>query len=624
MKIFPSNTPDLIPETSIVKKKTPLISVFASLAFSFCVAPSYAEIFLKSTQSIKGSAGIVTLPDGKLLTASSPKVIRIFNPSTEKYEGVAFTFPDVSSLPDDLAVIPADPSRNIVGGFAAPSFLDGRVYTVLNNGTVIQSNLESLILSPETGVYQAMFSPSLFGANPIAYRSSNDRLYVAGFDPYNLYKLDWRGSVPTPVMLLPFLPEGRSLNGFQFGPDDKLYAPDVGHGEVIKIDVDTGEVTTLVSGIDTPIAVKVDSQGVVYFLGRKTGNVYKYNPALPQDQRLSTLATLEPGLDNLTLKLNENKLFVTSDQNKIYQVNVQTGNVKKVFNSPVGQIWDIDYIPNENTVYVADFSSIKKFNANTGELKSKIIFSDINSGVSQTGAQASSMSVEKGNNGKIVVTDVTQGYIVVLNRDDLSVYDTTLTPDKTGLFFKQPLSAVRVVSNTGEYYLATNTVDGTIVKIYHSDGTISPDNIVTETFATGLNAPVKLKVKDGYVYVVELGQVVQGVPNTGKISKISLTNPADKTVLVSNLNKPNGLDIKGNKMYFVEAGSKKLRTASTIVPSTPPVVKNNLDLQQDVIVSQVNPVAEVNPPSSVAVGKEGEILYVVETGPNAIRTVDND
>ena len=533
--------------------------------------------------------------------------------------------PGNDSLPDDLAIIPANPQLGIPGGFAQGGFLDGRIWTVLDDGAVIQSNLGTFTPYTGTGIYPASYNAALQGLNPITYRKSNDRLYASGFDPYNLYVIDWRGSIPQPVPLLPFLPEGRGLNGFQFGPDE-LYSPDAIHGQILQIDADSGIVTPIVSNILTPIAVKVDSKGNVYFNDRGTGYVYKYNP---QTHQTNILAKLRPALDNLVISLDEKSLYVTNNENEIIKVNADTGINKTLYTAPFQQVWDLKFDPDTNSIFVADFSSVKQFNANNGKLKRESNFSAISSGVASTGSTASSINVESGPNAKIVVTDVTLGNVVVLNKADLSPYDTTLTSNNTNLAFKQPMSGVHVNDPVKEYYLVTNTVDGTIVKISHN-GDINSNNIVTQTVVTGLNAPVKLQINNDFLYIVELGQAYLGIPKTGRISRIPLsalqassvmTNQlSNPQVLVDNLDNPNGLDIINGKMYFVEAGRKRLLKADATTPGNPTVVENGLKLQQDIIVSQFNPVAQINPPSAVTMrlGYNGLKAYINETKPNAI------
>ncbi|MDX1837137.1 hypothetical protein DIZ81_07220 [Legionella taurinensis] len=599
--------------------------VFTSLLAAWPVHQATAHarstsLFLQSTEETKGSYGLTTRNNNQLLTASAPKVIRLFNVIEKQFEGVFYTLSEVSSFPLDLTIIPPNPSRDVPGGIAISSFLDGRVITVLTNGSVIQSNMEAFQLLPETGLYKATFGPSLLGVDGIAYRRQNDRLYVAGFDPYNLYELDWRGSLPRPIPLLPFLPEGRWLNSFQFGPDGLLYAPDVVHGQIVVINVETGVVTPLVENIDKPAAVKVDRDGRVYFIGRRTGHVYRHNPL--SDETV-LLATLPPGLDNLTLDRSGDKVYVSNNQNQIFEIDVATRATEILFDSPVAQMWDFAYDSDRRSLYVTDLASVKEFNAQDASLESRFVFSDFNSGLTNLNFHATSLTLDAREEGKIILTDMFLGNILVLNRADYSIHDQTLTGDYTGLWYKQPSSTVRVENNGGEYYLAASLLDGTIVKIFHNGG-IESSNVVVESFASGLDAPTKLKIYQGYVYVVELGQTTAGMANSGKISRISLANPRVKEVLVGNLSEPQGLDIVDDVMYFIESKTKRLLKASALNPGTAEVVEENLDLSNDLFVSQLTPVAQATPPAAVAVPPQAEKLFVMETQPNAIRLFEEE
>ncbi|KTC96051.1 hypothetical protein [Legionella erythra] len=592
------------------------ISILAVLsAYPVLAQTRSSSLFLQSTEETKGSYGLVTRNNNQLLTASVPKVIRLFNVVEKQFESVFYTLTEVSSFPLDLTVIPRNPARDVPGGIAISSFLDGRVITVLNDGSIYQSNMEAFQVLPETGLYKATFGPSLLGVDGIAYRCQDDRLYVAGFDPYNLYQLDWQGSFPRPIPLLPFLPEGRWLNSFDFGPDGLLYAPDVVHGQIVVIDVTTGIVTPLVQNIDKPAAVKVDRDGIVYFIGRRTGDVYRHNPFTGESL---LLATLPPGLDNLTLDRSGDKLYVTNNQNQLFEIDIATRETEILFDSPVAQMWDFAYDSDRRSLHVTDLASIKEFNADEATLESHFVFADLDSGLTNLNFHATSLTLDTSQEGKIILTDMFLGNILVLNRADYSIHDQTLTGDYTGLWYKQPSSTVRVENNDGEYYLAASLLDGTIVKISHNGG-IESRNIVVESFASGLDAPTKLKIHQGYVYIVELGQTSKGLANNGKISRISLANPRIKEVLVSNLAEPQGLDIVDDVMYFIESKTKRLLKASALHPDTAQMVEENLDLSSDLFVSQLTPVAQSTPPAAVAVPPQAEKIYVIETQPNAIR-----
>ena len=148
------------------------------------------------------------------------------------------------------------------------------------------------------------------------------------------------GIPPSAINLSPALDQGYGLNAFQFGPDDLLYSPDTTNNQIISIDVDsmpgTGIVKTVVPSSklvanETPIALKIDRNGILYFVCRRSGNVYKFNLTT---QHLTLLVTVEPALDNCSLSLDQTKLYVTNDENKIYQVDVNTGETENFIPIP--------------------------------------------------------------------------------------------------------------------------------------------------------------------------------------------------------------------------------------------------------------------------------------------------
>lgn len=582
--------------------KQTLAFLLAICCFAFAYADD-SKVFIQSTHGIKGFGGLVTKKNGELLLSGQPRNIRIFDPGEQEFEGNAYVLTDFS-FSDDLVIIPRDDSRGIIGGFSIASFLDGRIPTVLNDETVIQSNQGQFIVVPETGIYQASFNPQLIGIDPITYRSSNDRLYAqSALDPTTLYVVDWRGSVPSPIFLNP----PTALNAFQFGPDDKLYAPDVGNNQIVRIDADTGDVTPIVPNILVPIALKVDSHGILYFIGRTTGNVYKYNPT---SNVLTLLATVEPALDNLTISKEEDKLYVTNDENRIVQVDVNTGATNILFDSPIVQPWDLAFDPDTNSLYVADLGSLKQYNSRSAQRERYLILDDVNSGLAGSGS-VSGITVEQGPDAKIVITDITIGNLFVINKSDFSLYDF-IDGFSSGLFSKQPFSAVRITGGSpSEYYLVVNAVDGTILKIFHTAG-----GLAIETFFSGLNSPVKVKHYNGYLYVVEAGQLTQGIPNTGRVSRISIATQI-REVLLDNLNNPQGLDIVDDKLVVLEVGSGRLLQGSASGPGAAIVLKEGLQFSNDLLISSFNPIP-IDPFAGVAADPNGKRIFINQTEPDNI------
>lgn len=582
--------------------------------------PAKEGEFIQATQQIPNFGGL-TYWKGKLLVCGYPKNVRVFDPDIGQFTSDAFVLPQQNfSFPNDVAVIPADTSRGIVGGFVCTSFLDGRIYTVLNNGTIILSNTGPFPVFPQTGpvnVFTASADPTTLNpilqlCQPIAYRKSNDRIYTqTAFAPNVLYSLDWRGSVPTPIMLS----DNVGMGFCQFGSDDKLYAPDTPNDRIVKIDPNTGTVTPFLSGITKPIALKIDEKGVFYIASRQTGMIYRFNPFTDQ---LTTLAVLKPAVTDIALNSDGSILYVTNDQSRIYAVNTHTGGYEIIFDSPIVGPWDLAFDDSTNSLYVADNGSIKQFNSETGQLRRKYVI-DSNPKTFGFGL-ACGIDVESDDDpdAKIVISDVTLGAVAGLRKRDFAVVDlfNPLTDPINGPFLLgiQPFSAVSVRSST-DYYLVTDAVNGRIIQLFPIATGLPP-----QIFFSGLNTPVKLKIHNGYVYVVEAGQVLLEIPNTGQISRIPLNNPtpANQQVLVKNLYQPEGLDIYDNQMLILESGNNRILQASAVGPSTPIVVQQNLQLRDDNLIYQYAP-CKIHRFNGLATNPNGTRIYSNETLPDAIR-----
>ena len=98
------------------------------------------------------------------------------------------------------------------------------------------------------------------GANPITF-SDDGRLFMARcFMGAGLYELDPSGVKPP----RPIDEKLVNFNGFDFGPDGKLYGPIFTGGKLIAVDVDSGAMRTVAEGFKMPAAAKFDAQGRLF------------------------------------------------------------------------------------------------------------------------------------------------------------------------------------------------------------------------------------------------------------------------------------------------------------------------------------------------------------------------
>src|SRR5437588_11500472 len=127
--------------------------------------------------------------------------------------------PNPEGMADDIAFAP---DRTM----AWTGFLTGELYSRKGDGPIKK------------------LASGLPGINSLAYRKDG-RLYASTvFLGDTLYEIDTEGA-KAPRMIMEKM---GGLNGFEFGPDDKLYGPLWFKGQVAKIDVDKPELTVVAGG----------------------------------------------------------------------------------------------------------------------------------------------------------------------------------------------------------------------------------------------------------------------------------------------------------------------------------------------------------------------------------------
>ncbi len=214
-------------------------------------------------------------------------------------------------------------------------------------------------LSPDGVKTGQMVMP---GVNPITF-SDDGRLFVAlDFLGDGLYELD-PDLVEPPRLIIETL---GFLNAFDFGPDGFLYGPIWTMGQVVRIDVDTAELTPVVDDIGIPAAVKFDSQGRLHVLDHLRGEVLRVDTETGSKE---VIAQLPPGGDNLAFD-SQDRLFVShAGDGSIFEV-LPDGTTRTV--SPGGIIVSggvavMARPEGDESVFVADLFTLREFDGLTGE-----------------------------------------------------------------------------------------------------------------------------------------------------------------------------------------------------------------------------------------------------------------
>ncbi|EYF03901.1 Vgb family protein [Chondromyces apiculatus] len=367
------------------------------------------------------------------------------------------------------------------------------------------------------------------GVNPITF-SSDGRLFVGlVFLDDALYEVD-------PALTAPPRLIARNwglLNGFDFGPDGRLYAPVFSQGRVISIDVDSCEgatdpytecdARTEGDGFFIPAAVKFDSQNRLHVVDQ-SGDVFRLDLTTHQKHLITHLA---PGLDNLAFDAQD-RLYVSS-ANDGFVVRVRTDGTTRTL-SPGGMVapGGIALVDTGAgaSLQVADFFTMRSFDPQTGDPLGQITpFFGVSEQTTPTAVSAdgNNLLVSSWFGNALQIWDGATGDVLESHTDfvfpnnairfqgDLIVAELGGAPD-TGRILRQTstdrialaggLSAPGGLAATNDDLWFADWGTGTVSQLIRDGVTLTPP----ETIAAGLDQPEGLALSpDGMLLVVESG-----------------------------------------------------------------------------------------------------------------------
>ena len=201
------------------------------------------------------------------------------------------------------------------------------------------------------------------GVNPITF-SDDGRLFVAlDFMGDALYEVD--PNLINPPRLI--LEQIGWLNAMDWGPDGFLYGPVWTKGQVIKVDVDSGEIEVVSDQLKMPAAVKFDSRGRLHVLDQMTGLISRVD-LLNGD--LELVASLVPGLDNLAFD-SDDRLFIAHAQDGSVVEVMDDGMVRDVVAGGIITPGGIT-IMNDNkgeSLILSDLFALREIDLSNGSVK---------------------------------------------------------------------------------------------------------------------------------------------------------------------------------------------------------------------------------------------------------------
>jgi sugar lactone lactonase YvrE len=458
---------------------------------------------LATGSRISGANGMQVGPDGRLYVASVVGSELLVLDTADGRVVRRFTHADGVEGPDDVAFAP-----------------DGSVYwTSILSGEVAGFRPDG------TRVVAARIGP---GVNPLTF-SPSGRLFVAQcFFGTGLFEVDPDGVEP-PRVIRDDLGPRCGLNGMDWGPDGRLYGPRWFRGEVVSIDVDTGEMRTELAGVQVPAAVKFDSTGRLHVLDALAGQVLRVKGGAEGavrtvSQDAEVVARFPPGLDNFAFD-SADTLYVSSFVDGfVARVNAdgtQTMLSPAGMSSPGGVAVRITAEGVE--AVVADLQALRGFDASSG----KVHFTEANVlGVSPMGT-ALNVSID---GEHLVLASWVDNDVRVWSQREQRVVER-----HEGL--QEPVAAVRF---GGGLAIAEHKAGRVI--LMQADGQF-------RVLASGLAAPTGLVVRGDDLYLTERSQgmllrlVTDGAP---------LARPE---TVIDGLAAPEGVALYRDGFAIVEAGT---------------------------------------------------------------------
>ena len=386
------------------------------------------------------------------------------------------------------------------------------------------------------------------GVNAISFSRDFERLFFTlVFYGDALYELDPAGDAP-PRLIAENL---GGLNAFEVAHDGMIYGPLVFGGRVVRIDPDTGEITTVSDDFESPGALKLAGDGSAFVLDET-----HLKRVVLASGVTSIVAELPSGGDNLAVS-DVGLVYVSlAAENAIVEVEPASG----VFGyltgpaplvSPAGLALSDD----GGTLYVGDmFGGFRAIDTDTAE-------------VTDTAIDIFQPTHVSANDTHLLVVGEVFGEIQRLDRNSFEVLDRWEG-------FALPHDALEAPN--GDLIVA-EAGSGRLLRV---TGPEVSDRIV---LVEGLSEPTGLAwAGDDTVYVSETGG--------GRVLRVDLAGGATSAV-AANLQQPEGIAVDADdNVFVVEVGARMLRRVapdgrlSTVAENLPVGLSNGPSLYRGIAV----------------------------------------
>ncbi|WP_257458791.1 SMP-30/gluconolactonase/LRE family protein [Archangium lipolyticum] len=366
------------------------------------------------------------------------------------------------------------------------------------------------------------------GLNSLAFRRDG-RFYVTQLGRGDaLWEVDPSGKKPPRKVLS----EPGFLNGFEFGPDDKLYGPILTKGQIARVDVDTGKIETVAEGFTIPVAVNFDARREnLYVVDAARGELVRVR--LPTGAK-EVVAKLPTGLDNLAVGPDDQVYVSNMVDNDIRVVNPADGSVRPLVEARLSVPSGLAVAPDDpdEQLYVADVYAFRRVGGRDGKINqtTRVLSTRMNfpMNVSLSAKHVVLSTAYLGGHSNVQVLDRASGEVL------------------------------RTIPNANGVQGVLELADGTLLLAEAATGRLvrvdAAEPAGTTMLAEGLEGPVGLaadtEAKEPGVYVTEV--------RSGKVTRVRLSDGARRTV-AKGLKAPEGIARHPDGGLIVaEVGRKRL------------------------------------------------------------------
>ncbi|BEP46762.1 MULTISPECIES: Vgb family protein [Variovorax] len=369
------------------------------------------------------------------------------------------------------------------------------------------------------GAPMRVLAKDLPGLNSLDFDRSSGKLYASQvFLGDALWEIDRTGQKPPRLIKK----DMGGFNGFEVGPDGRLYGPLWFKGQVVKIDPADGAMTVIAGGFKIPAAANLDGKGNLWVVDARSGELVKVDLATG---RKTVAKQLRPSLDNLAIA-PDGTIYVTNmANNEVQSFDPATGVLRTLTSGKLATPAGLKI--EGRTLWVADVFGFRQVDVRTGEVRD--VFR--------------------------MQRDPELDYPFAVGLSGTRFALTSWFTGTVQLVDRQTLRTVEIIHGLKAPFDAIPMADGSVIYAEIATGSITrasgPHFAEKQVLASGLGGPVQMIVgRDGALYVTEAA---------GKLTRIPLDASAPLRAIAEGLALPEGVaETPWGSFIVAESAARRL------------------------------------------------------------------